>query len=96
VTLPSATLMFKDTEFAIRWRHRHPEMATFDELFADEYEFDRPWAKRTAARVNQWRELERRLPSRFFEIEIDRKQAFAILAYFWLPKEFSEEVEALI
>jgi hypothetical protein len=79
--------------FRLQWCERHPEMLPYDEMFPTD---DSGEAKRTDARLAKYNDLRSRLQARCFELEISRRQAFAILAYFWLPEEFAEERNSLL
>jgi len=81
-----------DGRFFAAWEERHPELGTFDEYFPSAGYSSRPEvAKRTPARLKKWRELERRMPSMYYSEQISRQDAYAIIAWFWLPKEFHAE-----
>ena len=76
------------------WEERHPELGTYDEYFPlDAFDDSSPvkFAKRTPARLKKWHELQRRMPSKCRAEEISREDAWRMIAWFWLPKEFHVE-----
>jgi hypothetical protein len=81
-----------DGRFFATWKERHPELGTFDEYFPSAgYSFDPEFAERTPARLKQWGERARRMRSKHYAEEISRQDAYPIIAWFWLPKEFHAE-----
>lgn len=71
--------------WVIYWWERHPEMVTFEELFAEDGE---RYPKHTPARVREWNELHALMPPTLHGKSITRAQAFAAIATVWLPPEF--------
>jgi hypothetical protein len=80
----------EDGRFFATWHERHPELGTYDDYFPrDGYAGES--AKWTKAREKKWRELTSRMPWKDYAEEISRQDAYAIIAWFWLPKEFHAE-----
>lgn len=82
--------------FLLIWKHRHPELGTYDEYFGDgdgeRDEFGlRPRVERNKERIAEWRGLRRALPSKELSKEITREEAFKTLAYFSLDTEWHPE-----
>jgi hypothetical protein len=79
-------LKTEDGRFFATWREHHPEMVSYDEFFPQD-DVGR-FSKRTPSRLKQFDELRRRMPSKHYAEEISRDDAYRIIAWFWLPKEF--------
>jgi len=67
-----------DGRFFALWSERHPEMVPIEELHG----CSPGWIFR------QFIKLEKRMPSEHFAEEISRRDAYSIIAFLWLPKEF--------
>lgn len=86
----------EDGSFALRWRERHPEMASYHEFC----ELD-PREKAKGYGPNpRWLEMLRVLPDSEYELPLTRKQAFALLTMLKLTgdgtaDEFPSEWKAL-
>jgi hypothetical protein len=79
-------------QFMAWWEERHPELGTFDEHFGgDRLPWDPTFAKRTDQRVREWTRLRELLPSKCYAVQISRREAFEIIATFFLPEEFHED-----
>ena len=70
-----------DGRFFALWSERHPEMVPIEELHG----CSPGWIFR------QFIKLEKRMPSEHFAEEISRRDAYSIIAFLWLPKEFHPE-----
>ena len=71
----------RDGRFFALWSERHPEMVPIEELHG----CSPGWIFR------QFIKLEKRMPSEHFAEEISRRDAYSIIAFLWLPKEFHPE-----
>jgi hypothetical protein len=86
----SLKIVSEDGRYFATWYEHHPELGTFDEHFPpashEEYlenHFNEEY-------LQEWRDLRERLPSKSFRREISRRDAYQIVASFWLPKEFHD------
>jgi hypothetical protein len=72
-----------DGEFFAWWREYHPELGSWEDYFGDE--------DRSEERCAEWSELLKRMPASYYSTEIEREEAYTIIAWFWLPSEFHGE-----
>jgi hypothetical protein len=88
--LSSAPRIVKTEEgcFVLQWDEHNPEMLSPLELFGKKEDF-------TDSELLEFERLSNDLPGKTYEIEISRKEAFAILCFYCLPEEFEREAESL-
>jgi hypothetical protein len=77
--------------FVLTWKELHPEMTMPREYFGMAER-----AELSEKQIEEWDEMEAAMPTKTYEVEISRKEAFAILCFYYLPDEFSDESKALI
>jgi hypothetical protein len=84
-----------DGLFFMLWRETHPELGSYDEYFGSgpRERFGMPLADRSEERLAEWHELQRRMPDAHYVDDITRKEAFAIIAWFWIPEEFHGDMD---
>jgi hypothetical protein len=75
-----------DNKFFAWWKEEHPERGFLNE-YCGGSRFSRPHDP-TREQLNEWEELEQRMPSHWYVEEITRRQAFEIISWFFLPGEF--------
>jgi hypothetical protein len=78
-------------DFVLTWDELHPEMMRAREYF----DADRG-TELSKQQIEEWDEMEAALPTKTYEVEVSRKEAFLICAFYFLPAEFSKEIKALI
>jgi hypothetical protein len=77
--------------FVLTWKELHPEMIGAREYFGAE-----PHMELSKQQIEEWDEMEAVLPTKTYEVEVSRKEAFAILCFYFLPDEFNDEIKVLI
>lgn len=70
--------------FFVTWKERHPKVPDAESFFAKS-------PGRGSERIAQYRQLNRRYRPKSYAREITRREAFEIIASFWLPQEFHSD-----
>jgi hypothetical protein len=71
-------------DFVLTWDELHPEMMRAREYF----DADRG-TELSKQQIEEGDEMEAALPTKTYEVEVYRKEAFLICAFYFLPAEFS-------
>jgi hypothetical protein len=67
--------------FFVTWKERHTKVPDAETFFAES-------PGRDSERIAKYRQLNRRYGPKNYAREITRREAFEIIASFWLPEEF--------
>jgi hypothetical protein len=73
----------EDDRYFATWQEDHPELGDWEEYFSSPH--------RTPVRVKKWAKFVRALPSKHFRKEISLRDAYEIIAWFFLPEELHAE-----
>ena len=79
----------KDGRFLLMWTERHPERGRHDEYFPKEAFTAKGYLK--PQHEAEWEDIKKRMPDSEYSELISRRDAFQMVAYFWLPDEFHSD-----